>query len=106
MNITPIIYISIDIDIKTYNRIIRFITIGVGKSDIKVSKFFDKSLQRPNEFARLKCGKYYMDVKIKNFAPINNVIIITFYNLIDTNKRTVIDRYSRYKKAKQKKGDS
>ncbi len=92
LGVTPVRYISIDIDVKTYNRVIRFITVGEGKSDIKVNKFFIKRLEQPNEFIRLKCGEYYMDIKLKSFKPINNIIIICFGELIDCNKGSYIHK--------------
>lgn len=85
-HIKPVKYISIDVNEKTYYRVARVISVcDGGNSDIKVNKFFEKRLNEENEFARLKFGEYYMDIKIKSFKLIGEEIVISFGEIIDYN---------------------
>lgn len=91
-------FININIDIKTYNRVVRVMTVGDGgTSDIEINKWFLKRLEQDNEFVRLKCLEYYIDVKIHSFKEIDKkiksdtgtritrVIIVSLGDIIDSN---------------------
>jgi len=80
-------YLTVFIDVKTYNRIVRVVTVNDGgTSDIEVSKWFLKRLEQENDFARLKCDKYYIDIHIKSFKlKDTGAINICFGSVIDSN---------------------
>lgn len=86
-------YVSIAIDVKTYNRVVRVINVGDGgTSDIEVAKWYLKRLQKDNEFVRLKCKEYYIDIRINSFKEIpstiprrQGTIIISLGDIIDSN---------------------
>lgn len=91
VGIQKVKYISIQIDVKTYNRIVRVSTVNDGgTSDIQVSKWFLKRLNQDNDFVRLKCEQYYIDIKLKKFAQIENFIKLSFGEIIDSNNTSRI----------------
>jgi len=84
-------YVSIEIDVKTYNRIVRVHKVNDGgTSDIQVSKWFLKRLNQDNDFVRLKCDKYYIDIKLKKFILIDKLITLSFGDIIDSNNTSRI----------------
>lgn len=84
-------YVSIQIDVKTYNRIVRVEKVkDGGTSDIQINKWFLKRLNQDNDFVRLKCDEYYIDIKIKKFVLINNQITLSFGDIIDSNNTSRI----------------
>jgi hypothetical protein len=91
VGIQKVRYVSIQIDVKTYNRIVRVEKVkDGGTSDIQVSKWFLKRLNQDNDFVRLKCDKYYIDIKLKKFILIENLITISFGDIIDSNNTSRI----------------
>ncbi|MES3018154.1 MAG: hypothetical protein V4721_10255 [Bacteroidota bacterium] len=85
-HIQPVRYLSVEIDIKTYNRVARVSTVGDGgTSDIEVNKWFLKRLNQNNEFVRLRCDKYYIDITIASFKLSGSIITISLGKIIDSN---------------------
>lgn len=91
IGITKVKYISIQIDVKTYNRIVRVEKVkDGGTSDLTINKWFLKRLNQHNDFVRLKCMEYYIDIKLKKFIFKDNQITISFGEIIDSNNTSRI----------------
>jgi hypothetical protein len=89
--IEKVVFIPIDVDHKTYNRIIRVTTRGDGgTSDLIVEKeIYLKPLFQKFEFVRLKCDGYYADIKVTTWKMEDQTIVISFGNLLDYNKAVI-----------------
>lgn len=89
-----VLYLAIEIDNKQFNRIIRFATKSVGaNSNLEVKNNIDQILSRlyePNEFIRLKCQTYYIDLTLKKFLAQGDSLIIIFDKIIDYNRNKFI----------------
>lgn len=91
IGIQKVKYVSIQIDVKTYNRIVRVETVkDGGTSDIQINKWFLKRLNQNNDFVRLKCMEYYIDIKLKKFILKDNQITLSFGEIIDSNNTSRI----------------
>lgn len=91
IGIQKVKYVSVQIDVKTYNRIVRVEKVkDGGTSDIVISRWFLKRLNQDNDFVRLKCDEYYIDIKLKKFILINNQITLSFGEIIDSNNTSRI----------------
>lgn len=84
-------FIQIDVDYKTYNRIVRVTTRNDGgTSDLIVEKkVYLERLWEKNEFLRLRCGEHYADLNIKSWLMEGQTIVIHFGNLIDYSKAVI-----------------
>ena len=88
--IVPVKYLSIELDIKQFNSVIRFIRCqeGAGTSvKIKLDKF--KEIYCPKasyEFVRLKNGEYYVDIKLVKISCQIDVVTLFFGKVIDYNR--------------------
>jgi len=83
-------FLQIDVDYKTYNRIVRVTTRNDGgTSDLIISIDFRKQLFEPNEFLRLRCGEHYADLKISKFEEESKTIVVHFGTLIDHSKAVI-----------------
>mgnify|MGYP001560162812 CR=1 FL=1 len=87
-------FLPINVDYKTYNRIIRVTTRDDGgASDLIVSKdLYLEKLFEKNEFIRLKCDKYYADIKVKTWFMEDQTIVISFGALIDYSKAVIFPK--------------
>lgn len=97
--ITPVKFIKIEIDQRTYNRIIRFVTKSVGGTsdlyfmcDKRMAAKFRKRLQEPNEFIRLVHEEYYIDLTLDKFVIKNYYITISFGKALDFNRTRFIPK--------------
>ena len=93
-------FISINIDVKTFDRLIRITKKQgyTGVPSISTPIHLKEQLQEPNEFIRIKCHLYYLDFKVIEWKEQNNVIVIFFGELVDCNKGSMINRKVVYKK--------
>ena len=108
MSITPVKYFAIHIDEKTYYRIVRVMTKAIGGSselyfmcDKKNADNFRIKLAEPNEFIRLKCREYYMDLTLQNFTITDYCITINFKDILDFNTLRYIPKVKAYVKKKK-----
>ena len=89
----PVKYLSIDIDVKTYNRIIRFYVhneeSNIGISDLVISTDYWDQVCRPNEFVRIKCNEHYADLTLLGFRKNDKMIVLKFDKLIDYSIRWI-----------------
>lgn len=88
--IIPVKFILINLDTKTFNRILRFIRCNEGGgTDIKLSieDFFTKCTPGISyEFIRLKHGEYYIDIKLIRLVHSLNFVTLSFGKVIDYNR--------------------
>lgn len=85
--INPVKYLLIPIDVKSFNRIIRFIKKSEGRnSDLEVSNDYFQKICEPNEFVRLKYEEFYIDIKLLKFRKNDKCITLSFGNIIDYNR--------------------
>lgn len=84
-------FLQIEVNHKTYNRIIRVSTRGDGgTSDLIVEKeVYLKKLFEKNEFIRLRCEGHYADLKIHVWKAEDSTIVISFGDLIDYSKAVI-----------------
>ncbi len=97
--IKPVKFLKIEIDQRTYNRIIRFVTKSVGGTsdlyfmcDKSIADKFKQRLNEPNEFIRLKHADYYIDLTIDKFKITNFHITISFGKALDFNRTRFIPK--------------
>ena len=97
--IRPVKFIKIEIDQRTYNRIIRFVTKSVGGTsdlyfmcDKQIASKFKKRLSEPNEFIRLVHEDYYIDLTMEKFTIKNYYITISFGKALDFNRTRFIPK--------------
>lgn len=95
-------FLSINIDIKTFDRLIRthkkqgYKINGV--PEIQTPLHYKEKLEQEHEFIRLKCHLYYLDFKVREWKAGEHTITIFFGELIDCNKGSAINRKNNYKK--------
>lgn len=83
-------FLTLNIDAKAYNRIIRVTKKGDGgTSDLHISVSFFKQITEPLDFIRLKCQGCYADFKLNKWRKNDKEIIISFGDLIDHNKTVI-----------------
>jgi hypothetical protein len=86
-------FFEIDVDAKTYNRVVRVATRkDGGTSDIIITKEHIKLLIQPNKFIRVRCGEYYADFKEDTFIIKKDSIKICFGEIIDHNKAVIFTK--------------
>lgn len=83
-------YLSIELDIKQFNSVTRFIRCQEGAGTcvrIKLEKFKEiYSLKVFYEFVRLKNGEYYVDIKLIKITCQVDVVTLIFGKAIDYNR--------------------
>jgi hypothetical protein len=126
-DVEPVKFLSINIDVKTFDRLIR-IKKGRGYSGVPslvIPNHYHQKLIEENEFVRLKCHRYYLDFKILEWEEKNNnnfsefiklrekrnqyyfdfsnttVILISFGDLLDCNRGSEINRKNMYQKRRR-----
>lgn len=89
-------FLQVDVDVKTYNRILRVIerlnagTFSGGTSDLVLpSPYLDK-LMSGNDFLRIKCMEYYADLKISTWRSRGEFVVVSFSGLIDYNRFVIL----------------
>lgn len=100
-DVAPFKHLSINIDVKTFNRIMATAKkrgLYNGDPSLKVNISYWPRLSEPNEFIRLKCHLFYMDFKMISYIEIKGMIEITFGELIDYNHASELNRKNNYKK--------
>lgn len=94
--IVPVKYLAIEIDSRTFNRIIRFIVKSVGgNSDLKMSIEEFNKVYVPDtdyEFVRLKHEDYYIDIKLSKLSPCLDFVTLSFGPVIDYNRTHFISK--------------
>lgn len=98
LGVHQIKFISVPVDAKTYNRLMRASGVGTTKFQVttpilkvKSTGPFKAQLKEENEFLRIKCKEYYADFTIVKTIPNNLTISIILGTLIDSNRKHYID---------------
>lgn len=96
--VKQILFVQVHVDAKTYNRLMRAAS-GVGASTYQITtplldvskKEYEKKLDEPNEFLRVKHKEYYADYKIAGSVIKTQIITIVLGDLLDSNRKHYIN---------------
>jgi len=92
----PVVHLAIIVDNKTFHKFARTANKSLTpKHSLTLTNeinIYIEKLNLPNEFVRLKCHDYYIDMTIKDILIKEKQIIIQFTKIIDYNTTKYIQR--------------